>query len=169
MSALRRGRQRTHYCPDEVSSGYCREYPVPLPTGPVHFAQDLHEVGEGAEGKSKGYAGIIYTDGNDIGSHIEKSQTPVEFCTLSHELLRATRLATFKALAQRSLLKPVKCSDGRKRWIHPFEIVAIGGGDVFLIVPGDVALDIALSICEEFEGQFNGKLTMSAGVLIMRE
>jgi hypothetical protein len=32
-----------------------------------------------------------------------------------------------------------------------------------------VALDIALSICEEFEGQFNGKLTMSAGVLIMRE
>ncbi len=138
-------------------------------TGTVHFARDLNEIGAGAEGKAKGYVGVIYTDGNDIGSQIERRQTPAEYRTLSEELLRVTREATFKALAQRSLLKHIKCSDGQERWIHPFEIVAIGGDDVFLIVPGDVALEIAVSLCENFQSEFNNKLTMSAGVLIMRE
>jgi CRISPR-associated protein Cmr2 len=135
----------------------------------VSYAQDLHEVGGGAEGKARGYVGVIYTDGNDIGSRIERSQTPAEFRTLSEKLWNTTKLVTFKALAQHPLLKKVKCSDGRERVIHPFEIVAIGGDDVFLIVPGDVALDIASTLCEEFASQFDGKLTMSAGVLIMRE
>ncbi len=36
-------------------------------------------------------------------------------------------------------------------WIHPFEIITIGGDDVFLIVPGDKALAISQTICEEFE------------------
>lgn len=135
----------------------------------IGFAQDLQEVGKGAEGKAKGYVGVIYTDGNDIGSRIEKSRTPADFRTLSEELRNATTLATFKALAQHSLLKKVLCSDGQERVIHPFEIVAIGGDDVFLIVPGDVALDIASTLCEEFASRFNGKLTMSAGVFIMRQ
>lgn len=135
----------------------------------VPSARDLHEISEGAEGKAKGYVGIIYTDGNDIGSRLEESQTPAEFRTLSEELRRVTMQATFKALAKRSLLKEVKCSDGQVRWIHPLEIVAIGGDDVFLIVPADVALDVALDLCEIFQNEFNGNLTMSAGVLIMRD
>lgn len=130
-------------------------------------AKTLEEIGRGAEGKAKGYVGVIYTDGNDIGSRIEGCVTPAEYRTVSEELLRVTKEATFRALARQMLLKEVKCSDGQRRWIHPFEIVAIGGDDVFLIVPGDVALDIAMILCQEFEQQFNKKLTMSAGVLIM--
>jgi hypothetical protein len=135
----------------------------------VISAKTLEAIGRGAEGKAKGYVSVIYTDGNDIGSRIEDSRTPADFRTLSEELRRATTLATFKALAQRALLKKVKCSAGQERGIHPFEIVTIGGDDVFLIVPGDIALDIALILCEKFAHQFNGKLTMSAGVLILRE
>lgn len=135
----------------------------------VGFARDLREVSAGAVAKAKGYVGVIYTDGNDIGTRLEGCVTPAEYRTLSEELLRATRLAAFKALAQQSLLTWAECPDGQDRVIHPFEIVAIGGDDVFLIVPGDVALDITLTLCEEFTRQFSDKLTMSAGVLIMRQ
>lgn len=153
---------------DGMETPYGRHFTELYQLEKIGFAQDLHEVGKGAAGKATGYVGVIYTDGNDIGSRIENSLTPADFRTLSEELRNATTLATFKALAQCSLLKKVECSDGQKRWIHPFEIVAIGGDDVFLIVPGDVALNIALTLCEEFAEQFNGQLTMSAGVLIMR-
>jgi CRISPR-associated protein Cmr2 len=36
-------------------------------------------------------------------------------------------------------------------WVHPFEILTIGGDDVMLIVPADKALEIAKTIGEEFE------------------
>jgi hypothetical protein len=133
----------------------------------VGAARDLDEIGEAAQGKAKGYVGVIYTDGNDIGHRIEESRTPAEYRTLSEELRRATTLATFRALAQQSLLKKVNRTDLETQWVHAFEIVAIGGDDVFLIVAADVALEIACTLCGEFEHEFNGKMTMSAGVLIM--
>jgi hypothetical protein len=134
----------------------------------VEPARDLDEIGSAAQGKARGYVGVIYTDGNDIGHRIEESRTPAEYRTLSEELRRATVLATFRALARQPLLKKVNRTDPETQWVHAFEIVAIGGDDVFLIVPGDVALEMACSLCGEFEHEFNGKMTMSAGVLIMR-
>jgi len=130
--------------------------------------RDLDYIGGAAQGKARDHVGVIYTDGNDIGHRIEGSRTPAEYRTLSEELRRATKLATFRALARQSLLKKVNSTDPQKQWFHAFEIATIGGDDVFLIVPGDVALEITCSLCGEFEREFNDKLTMSAGVLIMR-
>src|SRR5690606_15251351 len=95
----------------------------------VDFAKSLDQIGDEAEGKAKGYVGVIYTDGNDIGNRIQDSQTPAEYRTLSEELLRATRLATFSALAEHSLLKKNHTAEGGNRWTHCFEIIAIGGDD----------------------------------------
>lgn len=131
-------------------------------------ARDLDEIGDAAQGKARDYVGVIYTDGNDIGHRIEESRTPADYRTLSEELRRATVLATFRELARQSLLKKVNRTDPETQWIHAFEIVAIGGDDVFLIVPGDVALELACGLCGAFEDEFNGTMTMSAGVLIMR-
>jgi len=126
--------------------------------------QDLNELGKFARGKAEGYVGVIYADGNDIGRRVEASGTPAEFRTLSEELLRVTRGAVFWALAENEFLRKKGDED---KYCHPFEIISIGGDDVFLIVPGDVALDVALAICRKFQDEFAGELTMSAGVLIM--
>jgi CRISPR-associated protein Cmr2 len=59
--------------------------------------------------------------------------------------------------------------------VHPFEVITIGGDDVLLIVPGDVALPLAVRICERFgegmkEAGFQlpdgSPVTMSAGAVI---
>lgn len=132
------------------------------PESKKRAARDLKEISSSAKGKARGYVGVIYSDGNDIGTRLGQAQTPAEFRTLSEELRRVTREATFKALEKWTL--PQEGED-----FYPLEIIAIGGDDVFLIVPGDVALDVALELCENFQNEFNGRLTMSAGVLIMRD
>jgi len=135
----------------------------------VEPPRNLDKIGEAAQGKARGYVGVIYTDGNDIGRRLEESRTPAQYRTLSEELRRVTARATYRAVARQSLLKGANRGDGQRQWLHAFEIVAIGGDDVFLIVPGDVALEVACTLCDEFGREFNGKLTMSSGVLIMRE
>jgi len=155
--------------PEGAVTPYGRRFVELRPAGDVRPAQGLDEIGDSAEGEAKGYVGVIYTDGNDIGRRIEGSHTPAEYRTLSEELRRVTTLATLRALARHPLPKAVRRSDKQEQAIHPIEIVAIGGDDVFLIVPGDVALDVAWRLCSEFEREFNGNLTMSAGVLLMRE
>jgi len=130
-------------------------------------AKTLEEIGRAAEKKARGYVGVIFADGNNLGARLLGCKTPAEFRTFSQEVLHATEGAVFAALSAFDLRKEIVCSDGKTREIYAFEIVSIGGDDVFLIVPSDLSLEVAIKICEEFQHSFDGKLTMSAGVLIM--
>ncbi|NET88418.1 MAG: type III-B CRISPR-associated protein Cas10/Cmr2 [Kamptonema sp. SIO1D9] len=119
----------------------------------VREALSLEEIGNA----SNGYISFIYADGNNMGGYIQKIKTPEEYQQFSHDIFEATEKSVYYAL--REHLQPHKLNNLRKlesrnregTWVHPFEIITIGGDDVLLIVPANQALDIAKTIGEEFE------------------
>ncbi|EFO81935.1 hydrolase [Oscillochloris trichoides DG-6] len=114
----------------------------------VHSARDVHEIGA-ASGR---YIGMIYADGNRMGRFFSSCSTPEMYAQASQIIADALEQAVFAALA--TYLEPT--GD-----VHPFEILAIGGDDLLLIVPAKRALDIALHIGHAFES--NPKIIQLAG------
>jgi len=110
-------------------------------------AKDVHEIGTA----SNGYIGIIYADGNNVGRLIATLTTPENYAGASKALSNAARLAVFKSLASYIEPIPTPPDESGKPFLYPFEILAIGGDDLFLIVPGNKAFEIALAISRNFE------------------
>jgi CRISPR-associated protein Cmr2 len=117
-------------------------------------ARSLPEIGQASD--PRGYVAYIYADGNNMGQYIQREiRSPQAYQEFSEDIFYATQHAVYRALAQH--LKPTQIqretTPGQPSTIHihPFEIIAIGGDDVFLVVPADQALAIAKSIGEEFE------------------
>ena len=97
-----------------------------------------------------------------MGGYIQKIRTAKEYQKFSQDVDNATKYAVFQALADnlhpRELQGITKDSKSRLEngdFIHPFEIITIGGDDVILIVPADKALEIAQAIGENFERKRN--------------
>lgn len=118
-------------------------------------ARSLIEIANASQ--PSGFVGYIYADGNNMGGYIQTIKTADEYKQFSQYILEATEESVYIALAKYlhpHLLKYIKDPEKQHRnnhWIHPFEILTIGGDDVMLIVPADKALDIAQTIGEEFE------------------
>jgi CRISPR-associated protein Cmr2 len=136
--------------------------------GEAHPAKDLADIG--AASTPGRYIGLIYADGNNIGRLMATLATPAAYHAVSRALSDVAQHAVFAALARH--LRPVETWDeesGKQRPVHPFEILAIGGDDLFVIVPGNKAFDIALSIARNFERELTGrfeKLKQSAGLSV---
>lgn len=115
-------------------------------------ALSLREIGQAG----KGFVGYIYADGNNMGGYIQKTiQTPEQYRQFSNDIFEATKESAYYALAKHLQPKYVQreLASGKQKQvlIHPFEIIAIGGDDVLIIVPADKALAIAQTIGEKFE------------------
>ncbi|OCR00132.1 type III-B CRISPR-associated protein Cas10/Cmr2 [Oscillatoriales cyanobacterium USR001] len=116
-------------------------------------ARSLRELGN----VYQEFVAYIYADGNNMGGYIQTIKTPEEYKQFSEDIFEATENSVYQALAEH--LHPHKLQnltdpDNENRngqWIHPFEILTIGGDDVMLIVPANKALQIAKTIGEEFE------------------
>ncbi|MEM2676078.1 MAG: type III-B CRISPR-associated protein Cas10/Cmr2 [Candidatus Bathyarchaeia archaeon] len=120
----------------------------------------------GAEGK----IAFLYADGNNMGDLLQRMKTSDDYRQLSQALSNATRESLFKALCQtfgdEQLTNPEA--------YLPFEIIAIGGDDVVVIVPARYGWKLALNFLEAFETheqiqslkQAHSQLTMSAGLVI---
>ncbi|KKI99900.1 type III-B CRISPR-associated protein Cas10/Cmr2 [Prochlorothrix hollandica] len=118
-------------------------------------ARSLREIGNVTD-PGQGFVAYIYADGNNIGGYIQGLKTPQDYQRFSKDISEATEQAVYLALAKHLQVREIQGlspdEDNRNgSWIHPFEIVTIGGDDVFLVVPADQALAIAQSIGEEFE------------------
>jgi len=149
----------------------------PADRGSIQVAKTIGEIAQ-VSGDEKSI-GFIYADGNGVGRLVEESKTIGEYRRKSDCLHMAMRQAAFTALGRhlqvgRNILR--KVTEGKYETvsaIHPFEIITIGGDDVLLIVPGDRALDVAITLGKTFEGKLSkckefadGQATLSIGMVI---
>lgn len=110
-----------------------------------------------------GFIGIIYGDANNMSSHISRLRS---FMTMRY--FSEVTADTVTDIVYRALYKNLRNS-------LSFEVIAVGGDDIFLIVPGNKAYDIACTIGKEFDNQFQNKsdreyqMTMSLGVCITHD
>lgn len=110
-----------------------------------------------------GYIGIIYGDANNMSSHINSLQS---FMTMRY--FSEVTADTVTNIVFQALYKNLKNR-------LSFEVIAVGGDDIFLIVPGNKAYDIACTIGKEFDDKFQNKsnwehqMTMSLGVCITHD
>jgi CRISPR-associated protein Cmr2 len=137
-----------------------------------------HSFEQIAQACKQGTIGVIYADGNNLGQRYSTMTTPKEYRDFSDLLTRRTKEIVFEALYNH-----ITYYKSGNEYIQPFEIIAIGGDDCFIIVPGDVALQVAYDIGNQFNdvelrldthiphrfgisATKKPKLTLSAGVVI---
>jgi CRISPR-associated protein Cmr2 len=112
--------------------------------GDVRAPDDLNEIGETS--KPEGFIGVVYADGNNMGGLLEGLRTPINYREFAEEVYNATKDAVFDALARHR----------QNSSLYPFEILSIGGDDLFLIVPAHIALPIACDIAKMAEDRLRG-------------
>jgi CRISPR-associated protein Cmr2 len=130
----------------------------------IKISESLTQLGK----VGNGYIAYIYADGNNMGGYIQKIRTAREYQYFSQDVDNATKYAVFQALADnlhpRELQGIEEDSKSRVKngnFIHPFEIITIGGDDIILIVPADKALEISKAIGKYFENILLGNFTIS--------
>lgn len=112
-------------------------------------ARDLREIGR----QSQRYVGLIYADGNNVSRFIATLKTIDVYAAVAHILSDCAEQSVFAALAAHLHPAPI---DGEI--VHPFEILTIGGDDLLIIVPGNRAFEIALTIGTTFERDITCRL-----------
>ncbi|BAU44927.1 type III-B CRISPR-associated protein Cas10/Cmr2 [Leptolyngbya sp. O-77] len=141
---------------DHPDLTYCQHPHYPDLEEKHREARSLREIGNAST--PTGFVAYIYADGNNMGGYIQKNiKTPEAYQSFSEAVSQATEHSVYRALAQHLSPHQLKGIDdtetqGRDgKWIHPFEILTIGGDDVLLIVPAHKALAIAQTLSEQFE------------------
>ncbi|AFY55870.1 CRISPR-associated protein Cas10/Cmr2, subtype III-B [Rivularia sp. PCC 7116] len=124
----------------------------------VEEARSLREIASAST--PSGFVAYIYADGNNMGGYIrQKIKSPEDYQRFSQDIFEATEKSVYAAidkhLRPHYFIPDAKSSRDNKSpvWIHPFEIITIGGDDVLLVVPADKGLEIAKTIGEEFENR----------------
>jgi len=131
--------------------------------------QDFQEI---ADEKQGGYYAVLYADGNGVGKIIADLRSPLQFATFSREL-NALLEAAFEAVKERYGLKEEQRTVTATR-AHQLPICA--GDDLVAILPGEIAVQAARDLLEEFEQRVRASaalrqlkvagLALSAGVAI---
>ncbi len=126
----------------------------------VSEAQTVAEIGNASSPRK--YIAYIYADANNMGGYIQGITAPEDYRRFSEDISRITEESVYEALSQhlavhklQGLTDPDSYHENGE-WIHPFEIITIGGDDVFLIVPASQALQIAHTIGSIFEQKLLG-------------
>lgn len=105
------------------------------------------------------YIGVLYGDGNNMGQVVMNLTHMAASRYFSRRVEEVTKAAAYRAV-------------GRHTGATAVEFIALGGDDVFLLTPGDVALQVAVTLGREFDAAFKNlsedryTMTMSLGVVV---
>ena len=136
---------------EALKTNYWRNTGIETPPKDLpRMANDLNEIAAVKRSgvRAEGFIGVIYGDGNNMGGLLQKIKTPVQYRQFAEQVYQTLIEAVNKGLAQE--LFPEREKETGK-WYHPFEILSIGGDDIYLFVPGWAAPDVCLSIAKEVE------------------
>lgn len=176
-SKLKNRRQVRQVVQNRVSAKLSQapDYYSPTAGYEVELPDDLNDIGEACRAR-RGYIALVYADGDSIGRYMSQRQTPADYKQASDALAASTEAAVSEALVTHlppAYIDRQNIDTGEQQEnvpIYPFELLTIGGDDVLLFVPADVALPVALTICTTFQNEIQSRLdktlTMSAGVVL---
>ncbi len=115
--------------------------------------------------EAKEYLGLIYADANNMGTKIEDFTTLTEiadFATRVDDTIhQAISIAIKKHLP---IYLPPEGSDSSP--LFPFDILLLGGDDIVIVTDATKAMDVALTIAQEFRTLNDEKYTLSVGVVL---
>lgn len=125
-------------------------------------------LGDLVEERPNSYIGLVYGDGNNLGKIVQQLDSlPLYryFSELMNSITKMTVYATLHDVMGDDLTD--------ENHIANFEVIAVGGDDIFLIVPGEFSLETARVLGEKFDTAFRKYgdedeegVTLSVGVCI---
>jgi CRISPR-associated protein Cmr2 len=116
-----------------------------------------------------GRIALLYADGNNMGELLQLMPSPASYRHFSQVLESATRDSLFAAIW--TVFGEDRLKDASQP--VPFEIIALGGDDVVVIVPAEYGWALALQLLKEFENhpgiqRLEQELTERLGESILR-
>ncbi len=111
---------------------------------------------------SKEYLGLVYADANNIGAKIETLTKLVEIRDLANQVDQAIQKATFSAIEKHLPLSLLT----ENRALFPFDILLLGGDKVIMVTDASKAMDVSLTIAQEFRALTKNEHTLSVGVVL---
>ena len=99
---------------------------------------------------------VIYGDGNNMGKIVMEIQNVFEMMYFSRKTDKITKRSVYQAINE------TMGEDAK------FEVIALGGDDIFIIVPAKDAFKIATKIIDKFDKGFDNEITMSIGIVISK-
>ncbi len=120
---------------------------------------------------AKDYFGLIYADANGMGKKLEELRTLEAVKQFAEKVDDAVYRAVcdgiekYLAVGQHAKQNAV-WTGGSQEPLFPFDILLIGGDDVLMVTPASVAMDVALTIAEQFHERTHKKHTLSVGIVL---
>jgi hypothetical protein len=102
----------------------------------------FEHVGQACAAK-EGHVGVIYADGNAMGSLVQQIESPEDFSFFSQTVDQSLRTACHQALCEH-------CLDADTKYV-PAIILMLGGDDLLVYTTADRAMPLALSVARKFE------------------
>jgi hypothetical protein len=98
----------------------------------------------------KDYMALIYADANHMGTVMDELETLQKRKDTAEMVDDAIYTAMSRAIAEHL---PIVPGEGKGEHMFPFDILMIGGDDVMVVTPANVAIDVALTLAKVFHDE----------------